>query len=226
MNKYDILYDNTFPLVRYSLDPGESIKCESDAMVAMSPTIDVAGKLEGGLLSGIGRMLAGEKFFFQTLTAERGAGEVLFAPATPGAIKDLRLDGSYELSVHKGGFLGAENTINVNTKMQNLAKGLFSKQGFFILHVSGTGVVFLSSLGAIHTIDLKDGEEIIIDNGHLVAWPSHMQFNLQKAAKGILTSITSGEGIVCRFRGPGSIYIQTRNPGAFAGYLGALLPRG
>ncbi|MDR2354550.1 MAG: TIGR00266 family protein [Deltaproteobacteria bacterium] len=223
MNKYEILYGNAYPMVHYNLDYGEMIKCESDAMVAMSPTVDVEGKLEGGLLSGLGRVLAGEKFFFQTLTAKRGSGYVLFAPATTGAIVDLPLDGSYELSVQKDGFLGGTSGINVSTKMQNLAKGFFSKQGFFILRVGGKGTVFLNSLGAIHTIQLQAGEEIIIDNGHLVAWPSTMQFKLEKAAKGILSSITSGEGIVCRFVGPGFVMIQSRNPTAFAGFLNGLI---
>jgi uncharacterized protein (TIGR00266 family) len=224
MQKYEILYGNTFPVVRYSLDAGESIKAESDAMIGMSPTVDVAGKLEGGIFSGIGRMLAGEKFFFQSLTANRGPGEVLFGPSKPGAIMDLALDGTFELSVHKDGFLAATPQINVGTQMQNLAKGLFSKQGFFILKVSGTGVVFLSALGAIHTIQLNPGEEFIVDNGHLVAWPSHMKYKLEKAAKGIFSSITSGEGIVCRFTGPGYVLIQTRNPFSFSGWLNSLLP--
>ncbi|MBS3994632.1 MAG: AIM24 family protein, partial [Alkaliphilus sp.] len=79
--KYEILYQGAFPIVKVNLQSGEIMKAESDAMVAMSNTIDVEGKLEGGLLGGIGRMLAGEKFFFQTLRASRGPGEVLLAPS-------------------------------------------------------------------------------------------------------------------------------------------------
>jgi uncharacterized protein (TIGR00266 family) len=145
-------------------------------------------------------------------------------PPQPGGIIDARLDGSYELSVQKDGFLAATPGINVGTQMQNLAKGFLSKQGFFILKISGQGVVFLNTFGAIHNIQLQPGEEVIIDNGHLVAWPSSMQFKIEKAAKGILSSITSGEGLVCRFVGPGNILIQTRNPGAFGGWLKGLIP--
>ena len=38
------------------------------------------------------------------------------------------------------------------------------------------------------------------------------------------SSFTSGEGFVCRFTGPGRIYVQTRNPAAFAGWLSRHLP--
>ena len=80
--KYEVLYRDSFPLVRCDLEQGERIKAESDAMVAMSPTLDVEGKMEGGILSGIARsLLAGEKFFFQEIIAKRGPGYVLFAHA-------------------------------------------------------------------------------------------------------------------------------------------------
>lgn len=219
MSKYQILYQDAFPIVKYQLNRGEALKAESDAMIAMSSTIDVTGGVEGGLLKGFTRMLAGEKFFFQYLTANRGDGEVLFGHAIPGGIIDVELDGSYGLRVQKDGFLAATDGIQVDTQMQNLMKGMFSKEGFFILNVSGRGVVFLSSYGAIHPINLEAGEEIIIDNGHLVAWADYMHYTIEKASNGWGNSIMSGECLVCRFKGPGVVLIQTRNPGGFSGWL-------
>jgi uncharacterized protein (AIM24 family) len=34
-----------------------------------------------------------------------------------------------------------------------------------------------------------------------------------------MTSLKTGEGLVCRFTGPGSIYIQSRNGQAFEEYI-------
>lgn len=220
--KYEILYQEAFPIVKYSLNSGERIKAESDAMIAMSSTIDVTGGVEGGLLKGVTRMLAGEKFFFQYLTASRGAGEVLFGHATPGGIIDVQLDGSYGLRVQKDGFLASTDSIDIDTKVQNLAKGIFSKEGFFVLNVRGKGTVFLSSYGAIHPITVEDGQEVIIDNGHLVAWPDYMTYSLEKASNGWANSIMSGECLVCRFKGPGTILIQTRNPSGFGSWIASL----
>ncbi|MBR2214914.1 MAG: TIGR00266 family protein [Selenomonadaceae bacterium] len=225
--KYQILYPEAFPVVEYNLERGERLKAESDAMIAMSPTIDVTGKMEGGIVSGLMRkVLAGESFFFQELVATRGPGKVLFGHALPGGILDVELDGSYNLMVQKDGFLAGTQGINVDTKMQNLAKGFLSGEGFFILKISGRGTVFVSSFGVIHPINLESGEEVIIDNGHLVAWPDYMDYNIEKASQGWLNSLTSGEGLVCRFRGPGTVLIQTRNPGGFEGWLRSLLPTG
>ncbi len=222
MGKYEILYKEAFPIVRYQLEQGEQLKAESDAMISMSNTIDVSGGVEGGFGRGLTRMLAGEKFFFQYLTANRGPGEVLFSHSLPGAIVDVELDGTYGLRIQKSGFIASTTGVDLSTKAQNLAKGLFSKEGFFILSASGKGTIFLGTYGAIHPIELAAGEEIVIDNGHLVAWPDYMQYSIEKASSGWFSSLTSGEMLVCRFKGPGTVLIQTRNPGGFAGWLSSL----
>lgn len=223
--KYEILYPEAFPIVKFQLNRGEKIKAESDAMIAMSPTVEVEGKMDGGFLGGLARkFLSGESMFFQELEATRGAGEVIIGHSLPGGIVDLELDGSYGLTIQKNGFLAATQGIDVSTKMQNLARGLFSGEGFFVLNATGKGTVFVSSYGGIHPINLEDGEEIIIDNGHLVAWGDYMEYNIEKASSGWISSMTSGEGLVCRFRGPGVVLIQTRNPDSFQSWILSMLP--
>ena len=219
--KYEILHQDTFPVVRCDLSNGESLKAESDAMVAMSANLDVSGSMgDGGFLGGLARkFLTGESFFFQRISARRGPGSVLLGHRALGGIIDVELDGSYGLRVQKDGFMAAEESIEIDTAMQNLAQGFFSREGFFVLNVKGRGIVFVSSFGAIHPINLADGEEVIIDNGHLVAWPDYMNYKIEKASSGWLSSMTSGEGLVCRFRGPGTVLIQTRNPESFSGWL-------
>jgi uncharacterized protein (TIGR00266 family) len=222
--KYEVLYSGAFAMLKVHLQSGEAIKAESGAMVSMSPTIDVKGTADGGIMAGLGRMLSGETFFFQELSANRGGGEVLLAPSSIGDIQAIELDGSYRLFVQKDGFLAGSSGIQVNTKMQNLSRGLLSGEGFFIIEISGSGTVFLSSYGAIHAINLEPGEERIIDNGHLVAWPDYVHYSIEKASKGWFSSVTSGEGLVCRFRGEGIVLIQSRNPSGFGNWIKKFLP--
>lgn len=223
--KYEILYQEAFPVIKCRLQQGESLKAESDAMIAMSSTLDVNGSMNGNLLGGLARrVLAGESFFFQNIVASRGTGTVMLGHAAPGGIADIQLDGSYGLRVQKNGFLAGTENIQVDTAMQNLTQGLFSREGFFVLNIHGQGTVFLSSYGVIHPIKLPANEEIIIDNGHLVAWPDYMNYKVEKASNGWLSSIMSGECLVCRFRGPGFIYIQTRNPSSLVQWLRNMNP--
>jgi TIGR00266 family protein len=221
--EYKILYEGAYPIVQCKLRQGESMQAESDAMVSMSATLDIEGSMNGGLLGGLARrMLTNESFFFQTVTARRGPGEVLFASSLPGGVIDVELDGSYALKVQKDGYLASTPGIQVTTKAQNLVQGLFSREGFFVLGVSGRGTVFLSSYGSIHPINLEAGEEVIVDNGHLVAWSDYMNYTIEKASNGWMSSFMSGEMLVCRFRGPGTVLIQTRNPSAFASWIRAV----
>ena len=214
--KYEILYPEAFPIVECHLERGESIKAESDAMIAMSPTIDVEGRMDGGILRGLARkFLSGESLFFQELIARRGSGTVLFGHSQIGGIMDIDLDGSYGLNIQKDGFLASTQGIQIDPQAQNLVQGFLSGEGFFILNARGRGTVFVSSYGVIHPINLEDGQEVIIDNGHLVAWPDYMNYKIERASNGWISSLTSGEGVVCRFRGPGVVLIQTRNPNSF-----------
>ena len=222
---FQVLYPGAFASLEVTLGNGESIKAESGAMVTMSETIDVDSKMEGGLFGGLKRkFLTGESLFLQTLKAERGDGKVLLAPSFPGDLTVLELDGSKEYIIQKSGFLAAEDSVDVDTKMQNIAKGFLSGEGFFIMKASGTGKVAVSCYGAVHKEVLSAGQTLVVDNGHLVAWDGGMNYAIEKASKGLVSSFTSGEGVVCRFTGPGEIYIQTRNPGAFGSWVYGLIP--
>lgn len=221
----EILYPGAFPMVRVDLMAGETIKAESGAMVAASPTIDIESKLEGGFLGALSRkLLSGEKFFFQTLRASRGPGEVLLAPTVPGEIVIMELDGLNEYMVQKDGFLAGAETVKIESQMQSLSRGLLGGEGFFILKISGKGALILNSFGAIHKIELKPDQEYIVDNSHLVAWSATTSYNIERAAKGWVASFTSGEGFVCRFHGPGVVYIQSRNPGSFGAWIRQFIP--
>lgn len=223
--KSEILYQDAFPVVKCELQHGESIRAESDAMIAMSQNLDVRGTMNGGLLGGMARrFLTGESFFTQEIVASRGPGYVLLGHSTPGGIIDVELDGSYNLRVQKEGYLASTPGIQVDTAVQNLAQGLFSREGFFVLNVRGRGTVFLSSYGAIHAINLAANEEVVVDNGHLVAWPDYMNYRIERASNGWISSIMSGECLVCRFRGPGVVLIQTRNPAAFKQWIQSMTP--
>ena len=51
-----------------------------------------------------------------------------------------------------------------------------------------------------------------------------MDYKIEKASSGWISSFTSGEMLVCRFKEPGVVLIQTRNPQGFAEWIKDLLP--
>lgn len=213
--RYEILQPGAFAYLKVVLEAGESIKAESDAMMMMSAGIQMDGKMEGGLLSGLARsILGGESLFLAKLTAGKEKGEVMLAPALLGDIEACELKGRM-MNIASGSFLAAEESVKIETKMQNLGKGIFSGAGLFVIHAVGDGIVFLNSFGAICCRELVRGEELVVDTGHLVAWEDSMQYKIGKAGSDTISSLKSGDLLVCKFTGPGKVYIQSRNPASF-----------
>jgi len=232
--RYEILYQPSFSLAVIALERGEQIMAESGAMVSMSPTIRLEAKMSGGGVFGaIKSAVGGESLFRTTFTAETGPGEITFAPGTLGDIIAVELTGN-RFFVQPGSYLAGHPGLNIG--VQGSVRGMLSGEGLFLLTVQGSGPLLLSSFGAIHSKLLGPGEEYIVDTGHIVAFEESVEYKLEKATgksqgiggflKGMVQSALSGEGFVCRYRGPGRIYMQTRQLPSFAQQLVPFLPKG
>jgi len=218
-----IEHQGAFALAVIDLQPDQAISAEAGAMVSMSANVDLYSELKGGVLGALKRAVGGESAFVSTFTAKGGPGEVSFAPGAPGDIAGIEVQ-NQTFFVQSSSYLAGDTSLVVDTKFGG-AKSFFGGEGLFLLQVSGTGLLLVSSFGAIHRKVLRPGEMYVIDTGHLVAWEAQMAYNLRKASKsGYLRSFLSGEGMVAEFQGPGEILIQTRNLAAFAGLLKPFFP--
>lgn len=222
--KWEITGGSAFPLLKFSLDKGENVKAQSGSMVAMSEGMKLEGKVDGGIGRAIGRMFSGESFFMQHVAAEGRAGWVLFASPVPGGITDVEIKAGHELTVQKNGFLAGTSGVQVSTKAQGLIQGFLGGEGFFVVKLSGSGTAFLHTYGSIHTIDVPKGEDVLVDNGHLIAWDSGMKYDITRGASSWISAVTSGAGFVCRFTGPGRVLVQTRSPLGLGAWLYPYLP--
>ncbi len=216
--KTEILYQGSMPVVLANLVPDEVLRAEAGSMMYMDPSVSVDGKAQGGIVKGLGRMVTGESFFVQELKANKNGGKVMVAPTNLGNIVEIEMSGTNWL-LQKGAYLCSELTVNTKVKSQGIGKALFSKEGLFIIRAEGHGKLFISSFGSVHKIELNN-EEVVVDNGHTVAWEETLDYKIEKASKGLISSWTSGEGLVTRFKGTGTLYIQTRNFGGFMAHIG------
>jgi uncharacterized protein (TIGR00266 family) len=191
-------------------------------MVSMSANVELQSQMKGGMMGALKRMVGGESAFVSTFTARGGPGEVAFAPGAPGDIAALELN-NQAFYVQSSSYMAGDASLTVDTKWGG-AKSFFGGEGLFVLQVYGTGLLLVSSYGAIHRKRLAPGERYVVDTGHLVAWEGTTQYQLRKATQGIFRSFVSGEGIVAEFMGPGEILIQTRNLAALAGILKPFFP--
>ncbi len=219
---WKIEHPGSFALAVVNLAAEQSISAEAGAMVSMSANVDLESQMKGGVFGALKRAVGGESAFVSTFTARGGPGEVTLAPGAPGDVAGIEMT-NQTFMVQSSSYLAGDTSLNVDTKFGG-AKSFFGGEGLFVLNVSGSGLLLVSSFGAIHRKTLAPGERYVIDTGHLVAWEGHMQYNLRKAASGFFKSFLSGEGMVAEFSGPGEVLIQTRNLAAFAGLLKPFFP--
>jgi uncharacterized protein (TIGR00266 family) len=211
------------PFLHVSLTKGEKIYCESDAMVMMETTLDLRGKMTGGIGSAIMRRFAnGESFFQQHIEAVRGDGDCLLSPNLPGAMQVVDV-GAKQYLLNDGAFVAASSGTEMKVRTQSLGNALFAQSGgFFVMETSGTGQVVVSGFGSMFQLDVEPGKDVIIDNSHVVCWDStlHYEISVTTGSSGgglggmlgnMLNSVTSGEGIVLRFSGKGKVHICSRN---------------
>jgi len=219
----EILYRPSYSLAVVKLNPGEGIQAEPGAMVSMSPTISLKTEMKGGFMGALKRkVLGGESFFVSNYVAEGGSGEVTLAPAVPGDVMGLVLNNETYF-VQSGSYLAGDTSLQIDTKFGG-AKTFFAGEGLFLLKISGSGMLILTSYGAIMEKKLGPGERYVVDTSHIVAFQSTVNYSIKKAAAGIMSTITSGEGLVCEYEGPGTIFLQTRSTRAFLDWLIPLLP--
>jgi uncharacterized protein (TIGR00266 family) len=217
---HEIDHRPSFALLTVDVEPGESVRSEAGAMVSMSSGIEVETNASGGVLSSLKRsVLGGESFFANTFTANE-SGHVTLAPPLPGDVVHHELDGT--LFVQSGSYLASDAGVEIDTAFGG-GSTFFGGEGLFLLELTGSGPAFLSSYGAIDTVDLAAGESYTVDTGHVVAFEGETTFDVRRVG-GLKSTLFSGEGLVCEFTGPGRVWLQTRSTDAFLSWLVPKLP--
>jgi uncharacterized protein (TIGR00266 family) len=202
---------------------GERIVAESGAMVAMSGEVDVGTSMRGGLLQAARRkVLGGESLFQNTFTARAGGQRLLLAAPAEGDLRALELGPGEAFFLQSGAYVAHMGDRLVLDTQWGGVKSFFSGVGFFMLRVVGPGTLFYASYGALHEVPVGPAG-YTVDTGHIVGFTERVEYSVRPFG-GFKGLFFSGEGLVCDFRGSGSVFLQTRDPGSLAGFLHPFRP--
>ncbi len=220
-----------FSWLRVGLSPGDRIQAEAGSMVRRDLGVQMDTHLNAGRKAGLWRKfvaffvalvrkaLGGETLFVNEFSAAQG-GEVVLAPALSGQIVHHKLDGSRKLVVQAGSYLASTGTVDTKLRWGGL-RMLLSREGLFLLECSGQGDLFLNAYGDVIPVQV-DGE-YVVDTGHMVAFEGQLHFDIGSAGGGFKGLFLSGEGLVMKFRGTGTLYLQSRNLHGLVGWLTPML---
>lgn len=219
------------PFLHVSLKVGETIFCESNAMVMMEDCLDLKGKLQGGFIQSLLRKFANEESLFQqSIQAVRGDGDCLLSVPLDGDMQILDVGGASgtQYTLSDGSFVAAHNSVDIKARMNSsLGGALFGNNGgFLVMQTSGQGQVVVSGCGTLFELNVEPDKDVIIDNGHVVCWDSKLSYKLSASTSqsssflgNMFNSVISGEGMVLRFSGRGKVVICSRNRKNFLQWL-------
>jgi uncharacterized protein (TIGR00266 family) len=216
----------TLPVVTITLSPGQRIYSSSGGMSWMTQDVEMETNTGGGLGKMFKRALSGESLFVVDYYVDRGVGEVAFSAEFPGNIIDLDLAGGQSVIVQKDSFLCAEKSVELDLHFRKrLGAGLFGGEGFMLQRLTGPGKAFVNFDGEILVKDLKPGELLRVDTGHVAMFEPTVDFDVE-VVRGFKNILLGGEGLfLATLRGPGKAYLQTMPMNKLAQKVAQYMPQ-
>lgn len=208
---YRIVGDD-MQVVEIELDPNEAVRAEVGAMLYMEDGIQMQTSTDGGVFSGLKRMVTGENFFITSFQHQgrQPKAHVAFGAPYPGKIIPLDLAQMGSVLCQKDAFLCAAAGIDIEVAFtKRFGAGFLGGEGFILQRLSGNGMAFIHAGGTILSRKLVAGERLRVDTGSLVAMTESIDYKINFVG-GFKNALFGGEGLfLTELVGPGVIYLQS-----------------
>jgi uncharacterized protein (AIM24 family) len=145
---YRISHRDTNTIVTIQLAMGAPLTVRPGLMIAMSPTITLKGNFKFSMK----KLLARGEMTHSNYT---GPGELLLAPFALGDITTIHLNGNETWTIGRDAYMASTSGVNKDYQAQTLSKAIFSGEGLFVYKLTGTGLCWLQSMGAILRKDVS-----------------------------------------------------------------------
>ncbi|NDB46139.1 MAG: TIGR00266 family protein [Nitrososphaeria archaeon] len=207
--QFQILKD-PMSILEVHMSKDESIIAEAGALVYLKGDIEIKTKMRANVLKTVKVSFLGSESFFvnEYIAKEDGCSLGLTGPPV-GDIVEIPITPNDGYIVQSGSYIASTPGVEIDTKWQGFTKGIFGSE-FFMLKVTGAGKVFCNVYGGVIQKQLAQGEQLTLDNYHLVALTLNSEYKVTKFG-GLKSTILGGEGLVTQIMGPATIYFQTKN---------------
>ena len=220
-------------IVEIDLPQGERVFSETGGMIWMDQIIEMETSIQkgkenkgvlGNLLGAATRALQGESLFLNYFSAKAGPGSVAFASSFPGKILPFNLKAGESIIAQRGSFLVGQEDVDLAIEWRGAGAAFFGGEGLILQRLTGPGLVFLEIDGELTERDLKQGQTLLVDTGHIACFESSVTYDIE-LQKGFKNILLAGEGIfLARLKGPGKVWLQHMTMPNLAGRLVPFLP--
>ena len=207
-------------LVQVELKAGEELSAEPGAMAYMSPNVRSITSLQGGLVAGLTRLLAGEPFFlnnFKNIAKDGRDGYIALAGRREGdkiIVLDMAEMGG-EFLCARDSYLCSKGDVDIGAAstfmrgQMGLRLFLSNQNTIFMQKLTGNGIACISGNGTVVRQDLREGQEMVVDARAVVGFSNTIGYQLRMMSSP-LAAIFGGEGLFfARLSGPGTFYLQS-----------------
>lgn len=198
-------------MIRLSLSDSTAM-LEAGALYFHKGNINVESKAGGtggigGFFKGLGTKLLGRESVYRP--HYKGTGEIYLEPSF-GHFFIQRLGEGETVIADRGMFYCSQGSVSVGLAMQKrFSTALFGGEGAFQLKVTGPGIVVFSSPvpeSELMVFELNN-EKLQVDGNFALLRTAGINFSVQKSARSIIGTFTTGEGLLQTFEGTGKVWI-------------------
>jgi uncharacterized protein (AIM24 family) len=196
--------------VRIVLENG-SVITEAGALSFLKGHITADNSITGGkgatgLFKNIASSVLNQESTFKP--SYTGTGEVYLEPSFDSFL--LYQLNNEEIIVDKGMFVACESSVEVGVASQKtFSAAIKGGEGLFQTSLKGYGLAVLHSPVPAHEIvKLQlNNERLQVDGNFAILRSGNISFTVERSAKSIVGSLTSGEGYLQTFTGTGTVWI-------------------
>lgn len=200
MAQFEVLAQEGLKMVRCVIQ-NEMVRAESGALHYMRGKIEMTSSAPsvGGFLKSV---MTRENIFRPSY---QGAGEIFFGPPIFGEYEIIDLAGE-EWILEQGSYVCSDSTVEVGVWRNKAVSALLGGEGWFQTSVKGSGKVVVQAPGKVQRLELRE-DKLSVDGRFALARTAGLKFEVQKATRSMLGSLSSGEGLLSTFEGTGTVLI-------------------
>jgi uncharacterized protein (AIM24 family) len=193
--------------IKITLQNGEA-QIEAGTLQYLHGQIQVENKAGG--VAGLGKAMLNKLLTNESpfIPRYRGTGSIYLEPSFSHFL--IYYLNNEEIIADKGLFYCSEGCLDVGVAMQkNVSSAVFGGEGLFQTRIRGTGIcVFELPVPAseVNCIYLNN-ETLKVDGNFALMRTGKIEFTVEKSAKSILGTLTSGEMLLQTFRGTGKVWL-------------------
>lgn len=207
------------------LQSNQVVFSNAGGMSWMTATVNMSTNASGGLGGMLKRAVSGASAFIVDFSAAGAPGQAAFSTDFPGKVLPIELDAGQTVIMHKHAFLCAEKSVTLGVFFtRKLGAGFFGGEGFILQKLTGPGMAFGELDGDAVEYNLKPGEVMKVEPGHVAMFEGSITFDIQMI-KGIANVLAGGEGLfLATLTGPGRIWLHSMTVSKMAHRLMEYMP--